>query len=170
MAEAKGPLTEPAYIAALKRNQRLSRQEGIDAVMTARQLDALLMPTTNPPTKFDLVNGSGSLSNLSGSSLLPALAGFPRSVFPPDLFVGYTPASPRRPAPSERRPCSNSPTHSSRPQRPQAPCVCPGASSTPCAAVTCGNATGEGPQRGDNGRGRFAARCVFARTTRADAG
>ena len=53
MAEAKGPLTESAYLAALERNRRLSREEGIDAVLNTHQLDALMMPTTSPPTKID---------------------------------------------------------------------------------------------------------------------
>lgn len=74
MARDKGPLTDPAYIAARERNRRLSRDEGIDAVMDAFELDALVMPTTSPPWKIDLVNGGGSKGN---SARAAALAGYP---------------------------------------------------------------------------------------------
>ncbi|MBA3241718.1 MAG: amidase, partial [Acidobacteria bacterium] len=39
-AEAKGPLTERAYLAALRKNHLLSRAQGIDAVMARHKLDA----------------------------------------------------------------------------------------------------------------------------------
>lgn len=74
MAQAKGPLTEQAYVDALARNRRLSRAEGIDAVMDEHQLDALVMPTTSPAWKIDLVNGGGSRGN---SARPAALAGYP---------------------------------------------------------------------------------------------
>src|SRR6185295_3257340 len=61
MAEKKGPLTDPKYRAALARNHRLSRLQGIDAVMTRYKLDALVAPTGGPAWFTDLVNGdSGS--------------------------------------------------------------------------------------------------------------
>ncbi len=85
MAEAKGPLTEPAYLSALERNRRLSREEGIDAVLKAHNLDALMMPTTSPPTKIDLVNGSRILG---GSSRPAALAGYPVISVPAGLVFG----------------------------------------------------------------------------------
>ncbi|HET7092157.1 MAG TPA: amidase, partial [Thermomicrobiales bacterium] len=64
-AQAMGPLTDAAYRTALARNHRLSREEGIDAALRAHRLDALALPTTNPPTKIDLVNGSWSLGSSS---------------------------------------------------------------------------------------------------------
>jgi amidase len=85
MAEAKGPLTESAYLAALERNRRLSREEGIDAVLNTHQLDALMMPTTSPPTKIDLVNGSRILG---GSSRPAALAGYPAISVPAGTVFG----------------------------------------------------------------------------------
>jgi amidase len=45
-AQAKGPLTEPAYREALELCRRASRAEGIDAVMDKERLDALVAPTT----------------------------------------------------------------------------------------------------------------------------
>jgi amidase len=84
-AQEAGPLTDPAYQAALARNHRLSREEGIDAALRAHRLDALVLPTTNPPTKIDLVNGSWSL----GSSSRPAaMAGYPAITVPAGFARG----------------------------------------------------------------------------------
>ena len=47
-SEARGPLTEPAYLSALAACRRLARAEGIDAVMDRHQLDAIAAPTTGP--------------------------------------------------------------------------------------------------------------------------
>jgi amidase len=85
MAEEKGPLTEPAYREALARNHRLSRQEGIDAVLSAHHLDALMMPTGSPPTKIDLVNGG---HHLGGSSRPAAMAGYPAISVPAGFAFG----------------------------------------------------------------------------------
>ena len=47
-AEKKGPLTDKAYLDALAKNHRLTRAEGIDAVMDKHRLDALVAPTAGP--------------------------------------------------------------------------------------------------------------------------
>jgi len=75
MAEAKGPLTEEAYLKALAEDQRLSREEGIDAVMEQYQLDALFMPTCGPAWKIDLI--AGDPGGGGGAATVPALAGYP---------------------------------------------------------------------------------------------
>jgi len=74
-ADAKGPLTEKAYIDALEKNRRLTRTEGIDKTMAANKLDALVAPTSGPATLIDLVNGD---YGVGGSSTLPAVAGYPQ--------------------------------------------------------------------------------------------
>ena len=74
-AQEKGPLTDPIYLDILAKNHRLSRQEGIDAVMEKYQLDALVTPTQGPPWAIDLVNGDHHLG--STSSTPAALAGYP---------------------------------------------------------------------------------------------
>jgi amidase len=73
-AEAKGSLTEAEYLKALEENHRLSRQEGIDAVMDQHKLDALVAPTGAPPWKIDPVNGDHIIGL---SSQTAALAGYP---------------------------------------------------------------------------------------------
>jgi amidase len=73
-AEAKGPLTEKAYIDALDRNHQLARTEGIDATMDKYRLDAIVAPTGGPAWLTDLVNGDHVAG---GSSNAAAVAGYP---------------------------------------------------------------------------------------------
>jgi amidase len=73
-AEAKGPLTEKAYLDALDKNRQLSRTEGIDATMDKYHLDAIVAPTGGPAWLTDLVNGDHVAG---GSSNAAAVAGYP---------------------------------------------------------------------------------------------
>ncbi len=84
-AEAKGPLTEKAYIDALAKNLRLSRAEGIDKTMDEHKLDCLVAPTSGPATLVDLVNGD---YGPGGSSSLPAVAGYPDITVPAGYSFG----------------------------------------------------------------------------------
>jgi amidase len=67
-------LNDPVYLNALEEDHRLSRQQGIDAVMNKYHLDALVMPTDGPASPIDLINGG---SSTGGSSQPAALAGYP---------------------------------------------------------------------------------------------
>jgi amidase len=73
-AEAKGPLDDPKYLAALARSRELSRSKGIDAIMDRHKLDALVAPTVGPPWKIDVVCGD---HYGGGSSTPSAMAGYP---------------------------------------------------------------------------------------------
>ncbi len=73
-AEAKGPLTEKAYLEALDKNHQLARTEGIDATMDKYHLDAIVAPTGGPAWLTDLVNGDHVAG---GSSNAAAVAGYP---------------------------------------------------------------------------------------------
>src|SRR3982074_3082952 len=73
-AEAKGPLTEKAYLDALEKNHQLSRTEGIDATMDKHHLDAIVAPTGGPAWLTDLVTGDHFGG---GSSNAAAVAGYP---------------------------------------------------------------------------------------------
>ena len=90
-AEATTTLDDPVYLAALSENHRLSREEGIDAIMDKHQLDALVMPSTSPAWCIDLVNGD---HGTDGSSPPAALAGYPAITVPAgyafELPVGLT--------------------------------------------------------------------------------
>jgi amidase len=60
--------------------QRLSRTEGIDAVMDTHRLDAIFMLTSAPAHKIDLLNGD---PDHGGSSAGPAaMAGYPAITVP----------------------------------------------------------------------------------------
>jgi len=74
LAEAKGPLTDSAYLEALERSHRLSRTQGIDAVLDQYELDALVAPTGSPAWPIDLINGDHFLG---ASSSPAAMAGYP---------------------------------------------------------------------------------------------
>ncbi|WP_395685780.1 amidase [Caenimonas koreensis] len=77
-AQAKGPLTEKAYIDAAAKSRRLAR-EGIDSVLAANKLDAIVAPTTQPAWLTDHINGD----SYSGSSSSPAaVAGYPTITVP----------------------------------------------------------------------------------------
>ncbi len=84
-AEAKGPLSEPAYLAALEKIKRLARAEGIDKAMAAYDVEALAAPSTGPAWATDLVHGDHS-SN--GSSSLAAIAGYPHITVPGGFVRG----------------------------------------------------------------------------------
>ena len=73
-AEAKGPLTEKAYLDAVEKNHQLARVEGIDATMNKYNLDAIMAPTGGPAWITDLVNGDHVAG---GSSNAAAVAGYP---------------------------------------------------------------------------------------------
>jgi amidase len=73
-AEAKGPLTEKAYLDALQKNHQLARTEGIDALMDKHHLDAIVAPTGGPAWITDLINGDHVAG---GSSNAAAVAGYP---------------------------------------------------------------------------------------------
>jgi amidase len=86
-AEAKGPLTEKAYLDAVAKNHQLARTEGIDAVMDKNHLDAIVGPTGGPAWLTDLINGDHSAG---GSSNAAAVAGYPNM----NVTAGYISALP----------------------------------------------------------------------------
>jgi amidase len=78
-AQARGPLTEQAYLDARDNCRRLTRAEGIDAAMDGNKLDALVMLTRGTATPLDPINGEGGSG---GSSTLAAVAGYPSVTVP----------------------------------------------------------------------------------------
>jgi len=90
-AEAKGPLTEKAYLDAVAKNHQMARTDGIDTVMDKNHLDALIGPTGGPAWLTDLPNGDHSAG---GSSNAAAVAGYPNinvtAGFVFDLPVGIS--------------------------------------------------------------------------------
>lgn len=56
-AQAKGPLTEPAYQNAKKKIRRLAGADGIDATLAKYKLDAIVTPAMSPAWLIDPING-----------------------------------------------------------------------------------------------------------------
>lgn len=84
-AQAKGPLTEKKYLAALAKDLKMSRVDGIDATMNKYKLDAIVAPTGSPAWVTDLVNGD----HFSGASSTPAaVAGYPNINVPAGFSHG----------------------------------------------------------------------------------
>ena len=88
-ANAKGPLTDEAYLKARANCLRMTRAEGIDKVMDANQLDALIAPTGMPAWVTDPV--FGEYTGFSASTPA-AVAGYPHLTVPAG-FVGALPVS-----------------------------------------------------------------------------
>ena len=82
-SQATAGLGDKAYTDALANNQRYARGEGIDQVMQAHRLDALVAPTGGPAWLTDFINGD----HYGGSFSSPAaVAGYPHVTVP----AGYT--------------------------------------------------------------------------------
>lgn len=84
-AEAKGDLTSPEYLEALGICRRVTRDEGIDRLVSEHRLDAILAPTGGPAWVTDLVNGDHFGG---GSSSAAAVAGYPNITVPAGRIFG----------------------------------------------------------------------------------
>lgn len=82
LANATGSLAAQTYVTALARSRQLSRTQGIDAVMNAQRLDALVAPTGGPAWLIDLVNGDSGTALAPGPSTIAAVAGYPHVTVP----------------------------------------------------------------------------------------
>lgn len=83
-ANAKGPLTDTAYLEALASGRRIART-GIDAALEEHGLDALIAPTNGPAWMTDHVNGDHF--QISSSSYA-AIAGYPNITVPAGFVSG----------------------------------------------------------------------------------
>jgi amidase len=84
-SEAKGPLTSPKYLAALRKNHLLSRTRGIDFTIRKHRLDALVAPTGGPAWPTDWINGDHFSGGYSSAS---AVAGYPHITVPAGFVSG----------------------------------------------------------------------------------
>jgi amidase len=85
-AEATKGLDDPAYQAARATSLRLAGRDGIDAMLAANHLDALVSPTMPPAWKIDAVNGDQSTG--AGAGSLAAVAGYPHLTVPMGAVTG----------------------------------------------------------------------------------
>lgn len=78
-ANAKGPLTDAAYITARDKTRRLAGPDGIDAALKRQNLDALIAPAMSPAWPTDPVNGDHFLGAGYGAA---AVARYPSITVP----------------------------------------------------------------------------------------
>jgi amidase len=81
-----GPLTDPKYVHAVTTIQRKSREEGIDALASQHQLDAIVAPTTGPAWLTDHVLGDRFDGGFSAGPA--AIAGYPDITVPMGFLSG----------------------------------------------------------------------------------
>ena len=84
-AAEKGPLTELKYRQALAKNHRLTREQGIDAMLRAHRLDAIAAPTGGTPWLTDWINGDHFSGGFSSGA---AVAGYPHITVPAGYSFG----------------------------------------------------------------------------------
>jgi amidase len=85
-AEATKGLEDPAYKEARATSLRIAGRDGIDAMLAANHLDALVSPTMPPAWKIDAANGDQI--NGAGAGGLAAIAGYPHLTVPMGTVMG----------------------------------------------------------------------------------
>ncbi len=84
LAEAKGPLSDAAYLKALETSRGIA-QSALDGLLEEHQLDALISPSNGPAWMIDHVNGD---TFSIGSSSLAAISGYPSITVPAGFVAG----------------------------------------------------------------------------------
>jgi amidase len=85
-AEATKGLDDPAYQEARATSLRIAGRDGIDTMLAANHLDALVSPTRPPAWKIDAANGDQSKGGGAGN--LAAVAGYPHLTVPMGAVMG----------------------------------------------------------------------------------
>jgi amidase len=83
--QAKGALSEPAYLKARAACLTATRTKGIDAVLAEHRLDAMVSLTSGPAWLIDTVDGD---ADSGGCSSPAAVAGYPHITVPSGLYRG----------------------------------------------------------------------------------
>lgn len=84
-AQKCGPLTDKKYLDARATCLRLTRAQGIDAVMAKFKLDAIVLPSNQPAWTTDLLNGDHFTG---GDTSYAAVSGYPSITVPMGLVHG----------------------------------------------------------------------------------
>ena len=92
-SQKRGDLKSKEYRDALEMCRKLSREDGIDAIMKKEKLDAIVAHSNSPTWLIDTVNGD-CFSSYIGSSTPAAVAGYPAITLPAgflkELPIGIT--------------------------------------------------------------------------------
>jgi amidase len=86
-AQEKGTLRDKKYKDALAKNLRLTRKDGIDAVIRKHKLDAIVVPSGGPAWMIDLANGDAVNWDMESTSPA-AVAGYPHITVPAGFVFG----------------------------------------------------------------------------------
>ncbi|AJA07866.1 amidase [Sphingopyxis fribergensis] len=86
LAESKGGLDSPAYLAAREKAARLAGPDGIDRLLKTHDVDLLVGVTNGPAWVSDLAKGDSYKS--PGTSQMPAVAGYPHLTVPMGAVEG----------------------------------------------------------------------------------
>ena len=78
-------MTDAAYLKARADCVRLSRQDGIDALLAKHKLDAIVSLTSGPACLIDHVNGD---QDTGGCTTPAAVAGYPHVTVPAGFYSG----------------------------------------------------------------------------------
>lgn len=84
-SQSLGPLTDQAYLDALEKCRKATRDEGIDAVMKKYELDAIMGPSGGPADCTDVVYGDRGTGGCAGPA---AIAGYPNITVPAAEYLG----------------------------------------------------------------------------------
>ena len=86
-AQETKSLRDKKYRDALAKNLRLTRNDGIDAVMRKHKLDAIIVPSGRPAWLIDLVDGDSNNRDMESTSPA-AVAGYPHITVPAGYVFG----------------------------------------------------------------------------------
>ncbi|MHB1069934.1 MAG: amidase, partial [Gemmatimonadaceae bacterium] len=84
-AQKSGPLTDRKYLDARATCLRLTRTQGIDALMAKHRLDAIVLPSNQPAWTTDLLNGDHFTG---GDTTYASVAGYPSITVPMGMVHG----------------------------------------------------------------------------------
>jgi amidase len=79
LAQKTKGLRDPAYLAARRRSLHAAGADGIDTLIDANHLDALVAPSDGPAWRTDVVTGDHTIGSADS---LPAIAGYPHLTVP----------------------------------------------------------------------------------------
>lgn len=80
-SQAKGPLTDEAYLNALAAIQSATRENGIDSLLAEHAVDMLVSPSGPVSPRVDPINGD-TWPSWAGAGYLAAIAGYPHITVP----------------------------------------------------------------------------------------
>ena len=88
MAEAHGPLTEPAYQKAVATLQRTADSEGLATLLGPQGVEILIAPSNGPAERLDEVWGDRRDTGFAEIASAAAIAGYPSLTMPAGALTG----------------------------------------------------------------------------------